>query len=165
MLRMAVDRTVFRDVDRLPTVQRLGPGDVPALIHLYSSYGGSAFNPDQLEHGVFYGVRTGARLVAAAGTHVVTARYGIAAVGNVYTRPEARRRGYGTAATTAVVAELLAGPIRDVVLNVAADNDEAQRVYERLGFRVHREFWEGEVRRRYSTAGTDPFRGEGGVPS
>lgn len=155
MLRMAVDRATFRGTDHLPPVRRLGPVDLPALIDLYSSYRGSVFSPDQLQHGAFYGVRRGACLVAAAGTHVVAARYGIAAIGNVYTRSEVRQRGYGTAATVAVVAELLAGPIRDVILNVAADNDEARRVYERLGFRVHCEFWEAGVQRLGSAA--DPL--------
>src|SRR5438270_173437 len=78
--------------------------------------------------------RPAAGLVAAAGTHVVARRYGIAAVGNVYTRPEARGRGYGAATTARVVADLLAVGMREVILNVAAGNEPARRIYARLGF-------------------------------
>jgi len=50
--------------------------------------------------------------------------------------------------TAAIVADLLAGPGRDVILNVAAGNEVARRIYERLGFRVHCSYWEGVVARR-----------------
>lgn len=76
--------------------------------------------------------------------HVLAARYGIGAVGNIYTRPAARGRGYSGAAA-AVVAELLAGPCREVILNVAAANTAAIRLYRRLGFREHCRYWEGRA--------------------
>jgi hypothetical protein len=62
-------------------------------------------------------VYAGARLVAAAGAQVVSARYGIAAVGNIFARPEVRRLGFASATTSAVVAELLAGSCRDAILS------------------------------------------------
>ncbi|MDQ3929011.1 MAG: hypothetical protein M3328_07685, partial [Chloroflexota bacterium] len=37
-------------------LQRLTPADTPALLDLYSLNPESTFRPDQLEHGVFYGV-------------------------------------------------------------------------------------------------------------
>ena len=104
---------------------------------------------------MFYGLRDGARLIAAAGTHVVSRRRGIAAVGNIYTRPEARGRGFGRAVTGAVVAELLAGPCRDAVLNVAAANEPAIRVYTRPGFWTHCRHYEGAATRRAAVRDTD----------
>ena len=141
MLRMAVDAATFRPV--AVGADRLTPDHLPALLDLYAGYAGNAFHPDQLATGVFYGVRDGARLLAAAGTQVVSTRFGIAAVGNVFTRPVARGRGLGPAVTGAVVAELLAGPCREAILNVAAANEAAVRVYSRLGFRVHSRHYEG----------------------
>lgn len=145
MLRLAVDAATFRPPVGPPDapVARLGPADLPALLDLYAAYGESAFTADQLLHGVFYGVRDGDALLAAGGTHVVAPRYGIAAVGNVYTRPAARGRGYGSALTAAVVRDLLAGPCRDVILNVAAANTTARAIYRRLGFREACAYWEG----------------------
>jgi ribosomal protein S18 acetylase RimI-like enzyme len=154
MLRMAVDATTFR-APAAVGADRLGPDDLPALLDLYDGYAGSAFHPDQLAPGVFYGVRDGRRLLAAAGTHVVSGRRGIAAVGNIYTRPEARGRGLGGAVTGAVVGELLAGPCRDAVLNVAAANEPAIRVYTRLGFRTHCRHYEGIASHRAAVRDTE----------
>jgi ribosomal protein S18 acetylase RimI-like enzyme len=138
MHRMAVDADSFRPVS--VGADRLGADDLPALLDLYAGYAGNAFQP---ETGVFYGVREGTQLLAAAGTQVLSARHGIAAVGNVFTRPEARGRGLGAAVTSAVVAELLAGPCSDAILNVADANVPARRVYERLGFTTHCRHYEG----------------------
>ncbi|HEV8635692.1 MAG TPA: GNAT family N-acetyltransferase [Chloroflexota bacterium] len=150
MLRMVVTRRGFRLPDERGAVaERLAPADLEALIELYRAYPENVFNADQLAGGVFYGVRDAhGRLLATAGTHVLSRRYGIAAVGNVYTRPEARGRGYGQAVTAAVVAELLDGTCREVILNVAADNGPARRVYQRLGFRTRCRYWEGPATRR-----------------
>ncbi|HEX5506317.1 MAG TPA: GNAT family N-acetyltransferase [Thermomicrobiales bacterium] len=149
MRRMAVDAGTFRPPERpTPAVARLGPGDLAALRDLLAEYPDNAFNADQLASGVFYGARADGALVAAGGTHVLAARHGIAAVGNVYTRPAWRGRGYATAITAAVTAALLAGPCRDVILNVAAENGVARRLYARLGYREHCRYWEAAARQR-----------------
>lgn len=90
------------------------------------------------------------RLIAVAGTHLVSSTYGVAAVGNVFTHPDYRGRGYGAAATSAVVTELLAHGIRDIVLNVGEDNAPALHPYERLGFELHCRFTEGPASPRKS---------------
>src|SRR5262249_41725053 len=119
----------------------------------------NAFTADQLTSGPFFGVRSGAELLAAGGTHVVARPYGIAAIGNVYTRPEARGRGYAGAITAALVAALFKGRCRDVILNVAEATLAARRIYERLGFRIHCEYREGPIeRRRTPTAPVPPAR-------
>jgi ribosomal protein S18 acetylase RimI-like enzyme len=149
MLRMyATARSFRRAAENTVVAERLGPDDIEALAALYAGYGESAFQAGQVGSGVFYGVRDGhGRLLAAGGTHVVSRRYGIAAVGNIYTVPEARRRGYARAVTAAVVATLLDGLVDLVILNVAPENKAARRVYEGLGFRVRCRYWEGSARR------------------
>jgi GNAT superfamily N-acetyltransferase len=147
MWRMALHPDRFRAVSG-PCV-RLGPGDAGALAELYAYGGGGAFSPAQLAQGVFYGVRKADgglaedRIVAVAGTHLVSEAYGVAAVGNVFTHPDHRGRGYATITTRAVVAELLARGIHDVILNVSQANAAAQRVYEKLGFARGGAFYEG----------------------
>lgn len=163
MVRMAVDRAGFRPLGG-PAV-RLGEADAAALTDLYQGYPESAFQPDQLATGVFRGVREGGRLLAAAGTHVVSRRYGIAAVGNIYTRPEARGRGLAAAVTAAVVRELLANGIEEAILNVALANEPARRVYARLGFVDHCPHYEGMATSPNEPSPLGSSRVSTGIPS
>jgi ribosomal protein S18 acetylase RimI-like enzyme len=102
-----------------------------------------AFSPSQLESGVFYGIFRGDRLVSMAGTHVVSQENDTAAVGNVFTDPNQRGRGYGRATCASVVADLLAVGIGTIVLNVAMANEAAVKVYRALGFWPFCGYYEG----------------------
>lgn len=94
-----------------------------------------AFHPGQLADQAFFGIRHETELVSVAGTHVVSAGRGVAAVGNVFTHPAHRGRGLATRTTAAVVQALLQRHgLQTIVLNVARDNAPAIRCYERLGF-------------------------------
>jgi predicted GNAT family acetyltransferase len=146
---MTVHQGDFRPLPS-PAVQPLSPRHTDELRRLYAQGGADAFTPTQLATGVFYGVRDRGRLVAAAGTHLVSPTYGMGAVGNVYTNPICRGRGYGTATTSAVVDELFQRGLRHVFLNVAQDNTSAIRIYERLGFAKYCSFLEMFARRRVS---------------
>ena len=147
MFRMAIAPADFRRVPD-PAV-KLDLSHLDALRQLYRLGGGDAFAPYQLRDGVYYGIEADNHLVSAAGTHLVSPTVGVAAVGNIFTHPDHRRRGYGTACTSQVVEELLA--LRqavvvslsnhqdktqglDIVLNVNRENAEAIGIYEKLGF-------------------------------
>ena len=146
MWRMVLHLARFRPVEG--DCARLTPAHSDQLAQLYALGGGNAFGPAQVPHGVFYGIFTDGQLVAAAGTHLVSPTYGVAAVGNIFTHPAYRGRGHGTATTSAVLAELLQRGIRDVVLNVDQKNESAIRVYERLGFERYCPFLEGTATHR-----------------
>jgi ribosomal protein S18 acetylase RimI-like enzyme len=139
MLRMILHPSDFRPVPG--TATRLSPAYTRELERLYSLGKGNAFSPYQVAQGVFYGIEKKGRLIATAGTHLVSPTYGIAAVGNVFTDPAHRQQGYGTICTSAVVEELLTRRL-DVVLNVSAANAAAVRIYERLGFCTYCHFIE-----------------------
>lgn len=144
MLRMAVQSEDFHPVNG--KALKLGPaycGELKRLYSLGESTGESvvAFSPYQLAQGVFYGIEKRGRLVAAAGTHLVAPTYGVAAVGNVFTDPDYRGRGYATLCTSAVTKELLARGL-DVVLNVQEGNADAIHIYEKLGYRTYCRFIE-----------------------
>jgi len=138
--------------ERTPGVQQLGPGDVPALQRLYAQGGPfapDAFAPYQLDNGLFYGVWDEAgELAAAGGTHIVNQAEKVAAIGNVYTRPDRRRQGLARAITQALVTGLQAAGVTLVVLNLDQRNQAAHALYGSLGFRVHCPYVEGVAVRR-----------------
>jgi ribosomal protein S18 acetylase RimI-like enzyme len=145
LLRMVVDRASF-----LPwagSVERLTTRDVDDLNRLYRLGLGSGFPASVLDEGVYYGVRANGRLVAAAGTHAINPREGLAVVGNVMTHADYRGRGFAKAVTSAVTAELL-DRVPDVVLNVHATNGPAVAAYSHLGYLTHRELTEWVAGRR-----------------
>lgn len=146
MSRMAVDRETFRPV--LGRVRRLTGRDIRQVNRLYRSDGTPAFyTAENVDDAVYYGAFDGNRLVAVAGTHVVSYEDAIAVVGNVYTAPSYRNQGLGTAVTSAVTRELLESS-RDVVLSADPRNVAAVRVYAKLGFREVGRLIEGAASRR-----------------
>lgn len=167
MVRMWVDRIGFRPVSGVAV--RLLPAEIGDLNRLYGLGFTSWLPADAIASGVYYGVRVGGRLVAAAGTHVISRSAGLAAVGNVMTHPDYRGRGYAKLTTSAVTQELLRD-CEQVVLNVRSDNPPAIAAYRALGYREHWRFeerlarrraaaWDsivGQLRRLFSHGETDP---------
>ena len=126
-------------------VRRLTDGDLPALDSLYASWPETVFNRFMFAEGVYFGAFVTGALVAAAGTHAVSNVQQIAMVGNVFTAPAQRGKRLAEATTSAVVAELFRAGVRDVALNVKAENAPAIAVYARLGFRQYLAFVETRV--------------------
>jgi len=147
MVRMVVGPDTFCPV--AGEAVRLDQGDTRHLNRLYQ-LGLTAYLPQEaVAAGVYYGVRRGTRLIAAAGTHVIGPQWGIAAVGNVYTHREYRGQGLAKVVTSAVTAELLRR-CDTVVLNVRADNPPALAVYRALGYRDALAFEERLIHRETS---------------
>jgi len=131
----------------LPGLVRLNIDDSERLTQLYR-YGGefapSFFEPYQLRDGVYFGiVATDGSLVAAGGTHILERQVGIAAIGNIYTRPNQRGQGYGGAVFQAIVATLVAEHFTNIFLNVDQRNQGARKLYEHYGFAIYCPFLEG----------------------
>ncbi len=144
MLRMWVDAAHFRPFPS--DVRRLLPVEIGELNRLYQLGFASWLPASAISDGLYYGVRVGGRLVSAAGTHVISASARLAVVGNVMTHTDFRGRGYATAVTGAVTAELLRF-CDQVVLNVRADNPPALAAYRRLGYQVNVTFEERLIHR------------------
>jgi len=133
MVRMVLGPSVLAPPPPAPT-ERLTISELEEVEALYADDRPAFFVPEQLTHGVYYGVRAAGRLVSVAGTHVLSETCGVGAIGNVYTHPGHRGQGLAGAATHAVVRELDRRGIRTIVLNIIEGNEPARRVYERLGF-------------------------------
>ncbi len=160
MVRMWVDRASFRPYPA--GVARLLPVEIGDLNRLYQLGFTAWLPPTAISEGVYYGIRVNGRLVAAGGTHVISPEARLGVVGNVMTQPEFRGRGYATATTGAVTAELLR-TCDQVILNVRSDNPPALQAYRRLGYREHVRFEERLVHRSVDSGGlvrslAAPFR-------
>jgi len=113
---------------------RLTPGDADRLIAFYQeSYPGNWFNPRMLETGQYFGIERRGKLVCAAGVHVYSPAYRVAALGNIATRPDLRGQGLATRVTARCCRSLLP-KVDHVGLNLLAENDPARACYRGLGF-------------------------------
>lgn len=125
--------TGFEGIDTTG-VEPLTGANLAELNRLYqASYPGNWFDPRMLETGCYYGVRQAGQVVAVAGIHVYSPRFGVAALGNITTHPDFRGRGLATA-VTAKLCQSLAQRVEHIGLNVRVDNATAIACYERLGF-------------------------------
>jgi ribosomal protein S18 acetylase RimI-like enzyme len=147
-LTNAVQPEDNEETDLNASTVRLGIENIEQIKELYAdglanSEAPDFFSENMVRNGVFFGIRKGEELVAAAGTHLVAPAASVAAIGCVYTRRDHRGRGFGATVTSSVLATLKRGGIRTVVLNVNQANKSAIRVYQRLGFKQHCSFFEG----------------------
>ncbi len=147
MIRMSVVANRFAPVERPNTVVLTGI-DIRRVNSLYGSEGGpSYYIPEHIDGGVYRGVVSEGRLVAVAGTHVVSRQERVAVVGNVFTHPAYRGRGFATAATSAVTQALLEY-CDTVVLTVDPNNSPAVAAYVRLGYEECCQLVEASAARR-----------------
>ena len=120
-----------RAADAVP----LGPADVPEMLDLAARTRPGPFGPRTIELGGYLGIRRGGALVAMAGQRLRPP--GWSEISAVCTDAAFRGQGLGTRLTLAVAAAIRAS---DEVpfLHAAADNVDAIRLYESLGFRLRR---------------------------
>lgn len=147
MWRMAITQATFRPPTHAPSqsIKRLTSADLPALQNLYGQNSENTFAADLFPQGVYVGVYERERLVAAGGTHALTLKPPVAVLGNILSAPAARRQGYGTSITASLATILFNEGFSTVVLNVFEDNYSAIRIYQRLGFSVHRRLFTGQA--------------------
>ena len=141
--RMILDEP--RLIEHDLAITELGASDVEALSELHSAEPGRAFwLVGMLSANPFVGLWEGERLLASAGCHVASERYGVAAIGAVFTHPDVRGRGLGAAVTSELLRRLH-GRFETIGLNVEVGNKPAIRIYDRLGFRQAFQYEEIEL--------------------
>lgn len=117
----------------------LGAADVPGILALIELTKPGPFRPRTIELGDYYGVFAGddrdGELVAMAGERMQTPEF--TEVSAVCTHPSVRGQGLAGALTSRVAAGIAARG-QTPVLHVAETNENARRVYLRLGFEVRR---------------------------
>jgi ribosomal protein S18 acetylase RimI-like enzyme len=145
MWRMSLHDNLRLPDLQLQPIRRLAPSDLPAIMALFADYSDQpdSFTDSQLFQGIYYGWFNAHHLVSVAGTHIVSRKSTVAAIGNVFTHPKFRNSGYATQVTAAVVGELLDEGMATIVLNVGVKNHPAIASYRRLGFTHHCKYVEG----------------------
>lgn len=134
--KMALHQRSLVDDIRCRNVVRLDRSDLDDLYRLYrDSYPGNWFEPRMLESNQYFGIRSQGQIVSAAGVHVYSETYRVAALGNIATHPSHRRRGYAKLVTARLCQSLLE-KVEHIGLNVKADNEVAVCCYQKLGFEV-----------------------------
>jgi GNAT superfamily N-acetyltransferase len=139
VLQMVLDESVSAPASPSPApgndgtahLRRLGRGDVPAMMRLAEQTQPGPFHARTIELGGYVGVFHGRQLVAMAGQRLRPP--GWCEVSAVCTRPDARRRGYGSLLTRYVAGRIAARGERPF-LHVFAGNTAAVAAYEHLGF-------------------------------
>jgi len=115
-------------------VSRLSNDDSEEVQRLYrDAYPDNFFDPRMLETGLYFGVWQDERLICAAGVHVFSKQYCVAALGNIATLPEVRGQGLA-AKTTATLCKALLDKVGIIALNVHQVNEPAIACYRGLGF-------------------------------
>lgn len=140
MKRMAITDEHFTPV--IGSASKLTRNDLPELKDFYSQHTKAFFLPYMLTSGVYYGIRREGKLVAVTGTHAYSPLHRVACVGNVFTLPSHRGKGYAKICTSKVVEDLLFSH-NEAILNVDSTNVPAIKVYEKLGFQEHCKYFEG----------------------
>lgn len=152
MRRMSVARNAFAPIEESRAdaeVRRLVGADVRAVNALYALDDRSAqYSAHQLERAIYYGAYAGGRLVAIAGTHVVSPMMSLGVVGNVLTHPGYRGRGLATHVTSLVTSTIFAMGCSLAVLTADPLNTPAVRAYSRLGYQQGASIVEARLRRR-----------------
>jgi ribosomal protein S18 acetylase RimI-like enzyme len=120
----------------VPEYVVLGDDDAPAMRDLVDRTKPGPFRDRTHQLGTYLGVRDGTRLVAMAGERMRLDAY--TEISAVCTDPEFRGRGLAAGLVTEL-AKRIAARSETAILHVAADNTNAIRLYEQLGFTSRRE--------------------------
>lgn len=148
MVRMVLGQHLQLTMPVTTNLVKLQPADAAAIRILYMQGGAftpDAFDPYQLNDGIFYGVKEAdGALVAVGGTHIIAWEEGMATIGNMYTHPAWRGKGYARAVLGAIIAELQARTITTIVLNVDESNHVARSLYDQYGFLPYCAYLEAE---------------------
>lgn len=127
---------------------------VEPLLDLYRDYPGNWFEPEALRHQRYYVAeeKQSGRLLSVAGTHALSTREGVAALGDIVTRASERGKGWAALVVRTLCHHLHQCGCRHVGLHVGQDNAAAITCYRGVGFQVE----DSIVQSRYRQRATAP---------
>jgi ribosomal protein S18 acetylase RimI-like enzyme len=127
-------------------IRQLSISDLPAIKDLISiAYPNNWFDSRMVETGKYFGYFKDKSLIGISGVHVYSAKYRIAALGNIATHPDHRRQQIAFKLTSILCRDLR--KTADIVgLNVKSDNKAAINCYSRIGFEIRSSYDECYVK-------------------
>ena len=142
-LRMVVERekAIYHCKDKdYSKISLLSKKDTPAILKLLDNYPDNFFSETDLESQYYYGIYEGKNLVTMSGVHVISTEYRVAALGNVVTDRNYRRKQNSLLCTEYLMKKLF--EVVDIIsLNVGASNTPAVNLYKKLGYYCYREIY------------------------
>lgn len=148
ILRMGIQREDFEfSFNGSEEVVPLSHADTGDLMELYQHYPDNLFEPFHLEGGIYYGIRKDGQLVSAAGTHVISEEFRVAALGNIVTHEAYRGQGLAQGCVGEVLSHLFEH-VDHVGLNTRMNNEAAQKTFASLGFEAMQHCLEGIIQRK-----------------
>lgn len=124
------------EADACPEAVRLGAEHAGQALELALLTRPGPFGPRTIELGEYFGCFDGARLTAMAGERMQAGP--LHEISGVCTHPEFQGRGLARRLMIKLIRRQMERR-ETPFLHVMRDNDAARRLYERMGFRVHRE--------------------------
>ena len=129
-------RAPVPDTDACPEAARLGPEHAEQALALAVLTRPGPFGPRTIELGEYFGCFDGARLIAMAGERMQAGS--LHEISGVCSHPDFQGRGLARRLMTKVIRRQMQRG-ETPFLHVMRDNEAARRLYERMGFRDHRE--------------------------
>jgi len=119
-----------------PNIRKLSPDDLKVVTDFYrTAYPHNWFDKRMLETGKYFGYFAGETLAGVAGVHVYSAKYSVAALGNIAVLPAFRGRQIGFRLTSVLCHDLVQTTCT-TGLNVRSDNAAAIKLYKNAGFEI-----------------------------
>ena len=137
-LDMAVELKDYREPPGLKPCRRLGVEDLDEFMEVKRLQGRPVTREEAVEmlsRKLYYGCHHNDKLVSIAGAYARLPEVWV--IGDVYTLPEYRGRGYGTSVTAAVT-RIAVESGATALLHVDETNEPALRIYRKLGYKTKR---------------------------
>ncbi|MBK9331449.1 MAG: GNAT family N-acetyltransferase [Ignavibacteria bacterium] len=140
--KMCLLKNFFLDMNERDNIRRLLSEDIEEIRKFYAdAYPGNWFDIRMLETGKYFGYYTDGKLTGAAGIHVYSTEYKVAALGNITTHPLHRGKSICRKLTSALCSDLFK-TTDHIGLNVHVDNTAAIECYKKTGFNFSGEYHE-----------------------
>lgn len=121
------------DLD-ISEVKHAKENEYQRIDRFYQSIGAYPYCSLQLESGLYHYIEKNNQIIACGGTHFETDQ--LAHLGNIYTIPEFRRKGYGKKLVTKLIRTIF--NYKNIIsLYVVKENIIALNLYLQLGFKIH----------------------------
>lgn len=117
-------------------IQALTAKDISDMMALIELTKPGPFKERTIEMGIFIGIYQDNQLIAMAGNRICTPNY--REISGVCTHPDYRGKGYGSLLTKLLVHQFQQDGITPF-LHVFTTNENAIRLYQKLGFETHQE--------------------------